>query len=330
MPRTLPAPPAPLAALLMALLAGCQSGGSSPDSEAGVWKDLSPVIADVVQESRATEGYVSYHVEDGTYYRAVPGFLWQAPLSRARSGSATLSDYQYAGFAMQIDTDESTPDLAQICNSSVYIALYPPAATLTASGAQFDPENGLGNEALSRVDDGCGNDYFRLRALDDDGDGTWDRFRYSFPPGGNSSGLLNRAVAGSWQLRDTAGTVASFELPALDPEKVAQQLPWPVPTLNYDSSTGLLESIDIQWYEADSPEPVTGNDMVKRSVVALLDRGTDVELREQYEAYGLARQAVFPDYPWRIEQAEADDPRITTLQISYEIEGVAYRFTWQE
>ena len=322
---------APLGALLVALLTGCLDGGSKPAGEPEVLKQLSPLVTDVIQESRAVENYVSYDPERGTYYRAIPGFVWQAALTTARHGYADPADYEYAGFAMQVETDDNKPDLGQICSSSVRIALYPPAATLTASGAQFDPESGMGNEALSRGDGECGNDYFRLRGLDDDSDGMWDRFRYSFPPGNDSTALLSSAVAGSWQLRDGSGVLASFELPELDPDSAAQVL-LPVPRLNYDPATGLIEGIDIQWYARGNLEPVAKSSAISRSMVVVLDQSTDMEIREQYAAYGLAKQAVFPRYPWRLkdhEQTAAEDPRITAMQISYEIEGVAYRFIWQ-
>ncbi len=333
-----PVPPGPLhpvvgAILLVLALAGCQNDDTiSEERGIDLQKSLSPVIAGVVEESRATERYASYHPERGTYYRAIPGFLWRASLAEARFGTASSASYRYSGFAMQVETPGNALDPAQICSGSVRIALYPPAATLTASGARFDSENGMGNEASSWRGGVCGNDYFQLRALDDDGDGMWDRFRYSFPPSSGRVALLNSAVPGSWQLREGTGVLASFELPELDPEDIAR-LPRPVPHLNYDDATGLLESIDIQWYLADGLEPVDNSEMVKKSVVALLDLGTDGELGEQYEAYGLPREAVFPDHPWRLKdhvQTREEDPRIVAIQFSYEIEGVAYRYVWQD
>ncbi len=322
----------PLGILFATLLSGCQNGSSKPASQPETLKQLAPVVSNLVRESRAAERYVSYDEQHGTYYRAIPGFAWQAALAEARHGSASAASYSYAGFAMQVETDESRPDLEQICSSSVHIALYPPATVTAASGARFDPSSGIGNEALSRSEGACGNDYFQLQGLDDDGDGAYERLRYSFPPGSSSTALLNSPVAGSWRLlRDSSELLASFDLPPLQPDAAAVVV-HPLPRLNYDVTTGLLESIDIEWFSpADPAQPVSGSG-INRTTIALLDDRIGMEIAEQYAAYGLAGRAVFPEHPWRVkdhEQTLPEDTQLQALQISYELEGVDYRFIWR-
>ncbi len=325
--------------LILILLGGCQDGKSTSDSSQKILKELYPSVVDVIRDSQPEDAYFSYDSDKGIYYRAVPGFVWQGVLADADNQFANPAAYDYAGFAMQVETNENRPDLEQICSSSVAIALYPPVATATGTGVVFDPVVGLGNSSVTGSDGQCGNDYFQLRALDDDGDGAWDRFLYSFPPGENSEVLLTDAAPGGWQLRNGATVLANFELPSLSP--IANGEPrvlMPVPRINRDVETGLVDSVEIRWWHYNSNtalyEPVQSSDQIYRSAVALLDTITPVdgEIREEYHAYGLADRAVFPKYPWRVvgdPSAGGDDMRVTAVQISYQVDGVAYRFVWQ-
>ena len=321
------------------LLGGCQDRKSTDNSSQEiVLKGLHSPIADAVRNSQPEDAYFSYDPDKGIYYRAVPGFVWQGILADTDNQFADPAAYNYAGFAMQVETNENRPDLEQICSSSVAIALYPPVATATGTGVVFDPVVGLGNGSVTAGDGQCGSDYFQLRALDDDGDGAWDRFQYSFPPGENSEVLLTGAAPGDWQLRSGATVLADFELPPLSPiENGGPQVLMPVPRINRDTETGLVDSVDIRWWHYNSVtalyEPVRSSDQIYRSAVALLDTAAvDDETREEYRAYGLAERAVFPKYPWRVisdATASGDDARVTAVQISYQVDGVAYRFVWQ-
>ncbi|HHL45387.1 MAG TPA: hypothetical protein ENJ24_02320 [Gammaproteobacteria bacterium] len=325
--------------LILILLGGCQDGKSASDSSQEVLKKLYPPVVDVVRNTQPEDAYFSYDSDKGIYYRAVPGFVWQGVLADVDNQFADPAAYDYAGFAMQVETNENRPDLEQICSSSVAIALYPPAATATGTGVVFDPVAGLGNSSVTGSEGQCGNDYFRLRALDDDGDGAWDRFQYSFPPGESSEALLTDATQGGWQLRNGAMVLANFELPPLSPvENGEPQVLVPVPRINRDLETGLVDSVDIRWWHYNSItalyEPVYSDEQIYRSAVALLDirAVVDGETREEYQAYGLADRAVFPKYPWKvIDGADVgeDDTRVTAVQISYQVDGVAYRFIWR-
>ncbi len=326
--------------LMLVLLGGCQDGKSSGDSGQEVLKKLYPPVVNVVRNSQPEDAYFSYDSDKDIYYRAVPGFVWQGVLADADNQFADPAAYDYAGFAMQVETNENRPDLEQICSSSVAIALYPPVATATGTGVVFDPVVGLGNSSVTGSDGQCGNDYFQLRALDDDGDGVWDRFQYSFPPGENSEVLLTAAAPGGWQLRNGVTVLADFELPALSPvENGESRVLMPVPRINRDVETGLVESVEIRWWHYNSItalyERVDSSEQIYRSAVALLDATVPVdgETREEYQAYGLADRAVFPKYPWRVVDdasvAGEDDTRVTAVQISYQVDGVAYRFVWQ-
>ncbi len=322
-------------ALLM-LLTGCQDGqGSGGGGSEEVVKVLHPPLVEAVRNEQPEEAFYRYDAESGVYYQAVPGFVWQGVLSEVDNRFADPAAYRYAGFAMQVETNENRPNLEQICSSSAAIALYPPVATATGTGVVFDPVVGLGNQTVTAGEGECGNEFFQLRALDDDGDGEWDRFQYSFPPGDNSETLLTEAVAGEWQLRSGAQVLAGFQLPPLSPvESEPFPLPVPVPRINRDPDSGLVESVDIRWWHynplATGYELVTGSEGIPRSVVELRYTTAVPELHEAYRAYGLVERAVFPRYPWRLIEngAVAGAPQVTAVRISYELEGIAYRFVW--
>ncbi len=323
--------------LLLVFLSGCQDKNSASDSSPVTSKKLNSSIVDVVRNNQPEDGYFNYDADKDIYYRAVPGFIWQGVMAVVDNQFADPAAYRYAGFSMQVETNENRPDLEHICSNSVFIALYPPAATATGAGAVFDPVTGLGNDSVTGGGSQCGNDYFRLQALDDDGDGAWDRFQYSFPPGESSEVLLTEAVPGGWQLRNGAVVLADFELPSLSPNESGElRVLMPVPRINRDIETGLVDSVDIRWWHYNSTtslyEPIHSSDQIYRSAVALLDRGAAInaEIREEYQAYGLADRAVFPKYPWRvIGDANVDDVRATAVQIWYQLDGVAYRFVWR-
>ncbi len=324
--------------MLLMSLAGCQDGndGESGDGEE-IAKILHPPLVEVVRDGQREEGFYNYDAESGIYYQAVPGFVWEGELAEVDNRFADPEAYRYAGFAMQVETNQSRPSLEQICSSSTAIALYPPVATTTRSGVVFDPIVGLGNQSVVTGETGCGNEFFRLRALDDDGDGEWDRFRYSFPPGESSDTLLIEAVPGEWQLRSGANILANFQLPLLSPvEGGPFELPLPVPRINRDRESGLVESVDVRWWRYDPGaagyQLMADSKGVPRSTVELGYTSGMSELHESYRAYGLVEKAVFPRYPWRLindEVVTSDDPRVTVVQISYELDGVAYRFVWR-
>ncbi len=330
-----------IAGVFMALsLTGCQDedGGSNGGGAVRELKQLYPPVTEVVRDGQPEDAYFSYDSASGIYYRAVPGFVWHGALADADGSFADPAGYEYSGFAMQVETNETSPSLEQICSSAVVVSLYPPAATATTSGVVFDSTAGMSNSSVVLGDGQCGNEYFRLRALDDDGNGEWDRLQYSFPPGENSEALLTTAAPGGWQLRNGASLLANFELPPLTAEENGHpRVVIPVPRINRDPG-GSVESIDIHWWRYDSAigsyRPVNGDEEIHRTRVALLDSavGGSGEIREEYSAYGLADRAIFPRYPWWAfggGSAPEGVVALTAIQISYEIDGVAYRFVWQ-
>ncbi len=322
----------------LALLAGCQEGdGSGSGNNEEVVKVLHPPLVEAVRDEQPEEAFYSYDADSDIYYRAVPGFVWEGRLTEVDNRFADPAIYRYAGFAMQVETNENRPNLEQICSSSASVALYPPVATSTGTGVVFDPIVGLDNGAVTAGEGGCGNEFFQLRALDDDGDGEWDRFQYSFPPGENSGSLLTEAVPGEWQLRNGTQVLANFRLPPLSPfENEPFPLPVPVPRINRDWKSGLVESVDVRWWHYDPAtadyEPVVDSEGIPRSVVELRYTAGMPALLEAYQAYGLVERAVFPRHPWRLidrEVAITEEPQVTSVRISYEVEGIAYRFVWQ-
>jgi len=325
--------------LVLLLISGCQDSKPSDDKEPVSLKILHPAVRDVIESSKPNDSYFSYNSSAGIYYRAIPGFVWRGVLADVENSYADPSGYSYAGFSMQVETNESKPELEQICSSSVAIALYPPTTTATGTGAVFDRNAGLSNSAVTSGNGQCGNDYFQLRARDDDGDGQWDRFQYSFPPGIDNETLLTDAAPGDWQLRNGSDVLANFEIPPLAPVKhSAPGVVVPAPQINFDPVTGLVDSVEISWWRYSSAtelyESVDSNEEIYISAVMLLDSssGIDAETAEEYKAYGLAKRAIFSQYPWIIADAAgaAFNVQITTLQISYNIDGVSYRFIWQD
>ena len=324
--------------MVLLLLSGCQDGkGSGGGAVEEVVKVLHPPLVEAVRGEQPQEDLYQYDAESGIYYQAVPGFVWQGPLTEVDNRFANPAAYRYAGFAMQVETNENRPGPEQICSNSASIALYPPVAAVTRNGVVFDPIVGLGNRTVSAGEGGCGNEFFQLRALDDDGDGEWDRLQYNFPPGENSETLLTEAVPGEWQLRSGVQVLANFRLSSISPVQGKPfQLPMPVPRVNRDPESGLVESVDVRWWRYNPAtadyEPVVDSDGIPRSVVELRYGTATPELHEAVRAYGLVERAVFPRYPWRLFDSGTQgtgEPQVTAVHISYEAAGIAYRFVWQ-
>ncbi len=321
--------------ILLLFLGGCQnSEETDSDSGAEISKRINLTTAELIRDSQPKNGYFSYDADKGVYYRVIPVFVWRGSLFFDADAQFTeSSDARYAGFSVQVETDEFQPGLEQICSSSSSIALYPPDFTATGDGAVFGPFAALGGGVITGSGDQCGSDYFRLRALDDDGDGEWDRFQYSFPPGESGGVLLTKMVPGNWQLRNGTALLVDVELPPLSPDGDRPVLP--IPRIKRDRGTGLIDSVDIRWWDYDPAtgpyEQVDSHDRIHQSTVTLLDSvtGGDIETREEYRAFGLADWVVFPKYPWRANGEVNDgDVKVTNVLIEYRIDGVAYRFVW--
>ncbi|MBA1149575.1 hypothetical protein H0Z60_21250 [Ectothiorhodospiraceae bacterium WFHF3C12] len=267
--------------------------------------------------------YLNHDPDTGGWLMARPRQVWRGQaLHAAVNRTPAPRDYRFAGFGVDLElAGKATPQAAG-CGSGAPVGLYPPEPVNALDGEEFGPARGLDPAGCPSGDSGV--------------------TRLSFPRGG-ADALLSRMPGGWWSLMrpNTGEVLAELDVSA-DPPVTTEGHTLvfvPLPRLVLGGDGRRISHVAIDWVRYDvsrrryvPAEPEVMSKLVHDSFVELAVAGGGPALTARVDPHAAEPIRAIGDQRLGAGRKVSGPGRpegVVAVSIGYEMQGVAYQFTWR-